>query len=97
MHGAEYQQHPSKLYTDQLNRALNVCRPFVKLQIPSNVSESDEVKAHNEKMVDRIGQGFIPVECIHQKGPAILYNTLATQMVMAVLVARYTAYAVIIM
>lgn len=71
VHRAEDQQDDSDLAADRLENAFDGFRSGFEPQKQGDESDVDQIKAHHQKVVDRIGQILPAAECAEKKGPAI--------------------------
>src|SRR5881394_2693557 len=72
VHAPEHEQHHANLYRQGFNSFLRGGDRVAELQRHADVSEIDQVKADNEKVVHGIGECFISVKDIHKKHPSVL-------------------------
>jgi|SRR5438093_9609356 len=72
MHAAEDKHDNADLATDCLKHFAHVCRGGALFQSEGDVTDVDQIKTDNQKMVDRVGQFFVSVKRIDQKDASVL-------------------------
>ena len=71
MHRSQDEQHDANLGAERLEHALQRLGFFAVLHREAYVADIDEVKADDEQVIDRVGEGFIPMEGIDEEKSSI--------------------------
>src|ERR1044071_3763030 len=66
VHPTEDEEHQTDLYGQGFNALLCRGDHVAELQGQADVAEIDEVKADDERVIDRIGEGFIAMEDVDE-------------------------------
>jgi hypothetical protein len=76
MHRAKHQHDDSNLATDRFEHFAKICGSDALLQRQRHVADIDEIKANDEKVIDRIRQPFVAAKRIDQKNAPVLCSVL---------------------
>ena len=72
MHEAQNQQHQADLVAYQLDGRAQGIESFRSPQHQSDVSDIDQIKAHDKKVVHGVGKLIVAVKGVHQKDSPVL-------------------------
>src|SRR5215216_634284 len=71
VHPAEDEKHQTYLYGQGFNALFRCGNDVAELQGQADVAEVDEVKADDEQVIDRVGEGFIAVEDVDEEDATV--------------------------
>lgn len=72
VHHSQNQHHHAELAAACLEDALGAHDIEVEFHVESHETDIDEVKAHDQQMVDTIGELFVAVEAVHEENATTL-------------------------
>lgn len=67
VHDSEDDQNKADLEGEELHRILKAGRLASVFEGECDVTDVDQVETHHEKVIDRVGQGFIASETLYQE------------------------------
>ena len=76
VHESQNQQYPADFGAQRFQYTLQVGRFVVRFERQRDEAEVDQVKADEEQMIDRIGEGLVPEETIDEKNASVLMQRL---------------------
>ena len=72
VHAAENNQHHTDFYGQRFNPFLGVVDEITEFEGQGDIAKVDQVKAHDEQVVDRVGERLVAVKHINQKDSTVL-------------------------